>query len=40
LDGFVEKLRGYVDEVAKEFALSLIPLTITHVAALVKGLFV
>ena len=36
--GFFEKLRGYNDEVAIEFALSLIPLTRTHATIVVKGL--
>ena len=36
--GFFERMRGYNDEVARDFALSLIPLTRTHVTAVVNGL--
>ena len=36
--GFFEKLRGYDDEVARDFALFPIPLTRTHATTLVKGL--
>jgi len=38
--GFFERMRGYDDEVATDFALSLIPLTSTHAAVVVKGLSV
>jgi len=38
--GFFEKVRGYDDEVAIDFALSLIPLTRTHATAVVKCLLV
>ena len=38
--GFFERMRGYDDEVARDFALSLIPLTRTHGTAVVKGLSV
>lgn len=36
--GFFENLRGYDDEVAIDFSLSLIPLTGTHATVVVKGL--
>jgi len=36
--GFFEKLRGYDDEVARGFALSLIPLTRIHATVVVRGL--
>ena len=36
--GCFEKLRGYDDEVAKDFALSLIPLTKTHATVVMRGL--
>jgi len=35
---YFEKLRGYDDEVAKDFSLSFIPLTKTHATILVRGL--
>jgi len=35
---FFEKLKGYDDEVASNFSLSLIPLTRTHSIFVVKGL--
>lgn len=38
--GFFEKMRGYNDEVARYFSLSLIPLTRTHATTVVKGLSV
>ena len=38
--GFFERVRGYDDEVAKDFSLSLIPLTRTHATVVVKGLSV
>lgn len=38
--GFFERMRRYDDEVAKDFALSLIPLTRMHVTTMVKGLSV
>jgi len=36
--GYFEKLRGYDDEVARDFALSLIPLTRVHATIVVRGL--
>ena len=36
--GYFEKLRGYDDEVARDFVLSLIPLTRTHATIVVRGL--
>lgn len=36
--GYIEKLRGYDDEVAKDFSLSLIPLTRTHAIVVVRGI--
>lgn len=36
--GYFEKLRGYDDEVALYFSLSLIPLTGTHATAMVRCL--
>ena len=36
--GFFEKVRGYDDDVAIDFSLSLIPLTRTHATIVVKGL--
>lgn len=38
--GFLERMRGYDDEVARDFSLSLIPLTRTHAIIMVKGLLV
>jgi len=38
--GFFERMRGYNDEVARDFSRSLIPLTRTHATAVVKGLLV
>ena len=35
--GYFEKLRGYDDEVARYFALSIITLTRTHVTLVVRG---
>lgn len=37
---FFERMRGYDDEVARDFSLSLIPLTRTHPTTMVKGLSV
>ena len=36
--GYFEKLRGYDDEVARDFSLSLIPLTRAHATVVVRGL--
>jgi len=36
--GFFERMRDYDDDVAREFALSLIPLTTTKDTTMVKGL--
>jgi len=36
--GYFKKLRGYNDEVARDFALSLIPLTRVHATIVVRGL--
>ena len=36
--GYFEKLREYDDEVARDFSLSLIPLTRTHATIVVRGL--
>jgi len=36
--GYFEKLRGYDDEVARDFSLSLIPLTKVHAIVVVRGL--
>lgn len=36
--GFFEKLRGYDDVVARDFAFSLIPLIRTHATVVVRGL--
>ena len=36
--GYFEKLRGYDDEVARDVALSLIPLTRSHATVVVRGL--
>jgi len=36
--GYFDKLRVYNDEVAKDFSLSLIPLTKTHAHVMVRGL--
>ena len=36
--GFFERIRGYDDDVAREFSLSLIPLTRTIFILVVKGL--
>jgi len=36
--GFFERMIGYDDDVAREFSLSLIPLTRTNANAVVKGL--
>jgi len=38
--GLFERMRGYYDDVAKEFFLSLIPLTRTNSTVVVKGLLV
>ena len=38
--GYIEKLRGYDDEVAHDFSLFLIPLTRVHVNVLVRGLYI
>lgn len=38
--GFFEKMRGYDDEVARDFSLSLIPLTRTHATPVVKSISV
>jgi len=38
--GFFERMRGYDDEVARDFALSFIPLTRTHATTVVEGLSV
>ena len=35
--GYFEKLRGYDDEVARDFSLSIITLTRTHVTLVVRG---
>lgn len=35
---YIEKSRGYDDELARYFALSLIPLTRTHATIVVRGL--
>ena len=40
MDGFLQKMRGYDDEVARDFALLLLPLTRTHATTVVKGLSV
>jgi len=36
--GYFEKIRGYDDEVAQDFSLSLIPLTRVHATVVVIGL--
>lgn len=36
--GYLEELRGYDDEVAQDFSLSLIPLTRVHATVVVRGL--
>lgn len=36
--GYFEKLRGYDNEVARDFSLSLIPLTRVHATIVVRGL--
>jgi len=36
--GYYEKLRRYDDEVARDFSVSLIPLTRTHAIIVVRGL--
>jgi len=36
--GYFKKLRGYDDEVAKYFSLSLIPLTRMHATVVVRGI--
>jgi len=36
--GFFKKFKGYDDEVAQDFVLSLIPLTRIHVTIVVRGL--
>jgi len=36
--GYFEKLRGYDDEDAQDFSLSIIPLTRVHVTVVVRGL--
>ncbi len=35
---YFEKLRGYDDEVAREFSLSLIPLNMIHATVMVRAL--
>ena len=38
--GFFEKFRGYDDDVAQEFALSLTPHNLIHATIVIKGLII
>jgi len=40
LDGVFQKIRGYDDELAQEFSLSLTPLTRIHATIVIRGLYI